>query len=270
VTPVRFPRPAAGVAAITALAAAGAGVRLIGRGSLTVPLGSVDELARWAQETSPAVMAMALLRLAAFGACGYLGLTVTLFVVADAAGWRRVAALAARAMPATLRYAATGGAQLSLAAGAVFGSVNPVAAAPGTPAGAPPPATATMWQLDAETEPPPTPAATATMVHLGSDHPTAERDATSESALTPAAALQPSMDPAAATAAVETWVVGASDSFWSIAETIVADGSTSTPPSELDIGRYWRQLITANRDRLVAPDHPDLLIPGQTLVVPPA
>jgi nucleoid-associated protein YgaU len=32
---------------------------------------------------------------------------------------------------------------------------------------------------------------------------------------------------------------------------------------------YWAQLVDANRDRLVDPDDPDLLLPGQVLVLPP-
>jgi nucleoid-associated protein YgaU len=35
------------------------------------------------------------------------------------------------------------------------------------------------------------------------------------------------------------------------------------------VGRYWRRLIDANRDRLVDPGNPDLLLPGQELVLPP-
>jgi hypothetical protein len=35
------------------------------------------------------------------------------------------------------------------------------------------------------------------------------------------------------------------------------------------VGRYWRRLIDTNRDRLVDPGNPDLLVPGQELVLPP-
>jgi nucleoid-associated protein YgaU len=59
------------------------------------------------------------------------------------------------------------------------------------------------------------------------------------------------------------WVVEPGDSFWSIAEDVVGSGD------ERAAGRYWRALIEANRSRLVDPGNPDLLVPGQELVVPP-
>jgi LysM domain len=65
-----------------------------------------------------------------------------------------------------------------------------------------------------------------------------------------------------------TWVVGPGDSFWSIAEDVVASPGRE-PPGERDVGRYWRRLIDANRARLVDPGNPDLLLPGQELVLPP-
>ncbi|HZM38172.1 MAG TPA: LysM domain-containing protein [Acidimicrobiales bacterium] len=65
-----------------------------------------------------------------------------------------------------------------------------------------------------------------------------------------------------------TWVVGPGDSFWSIAEDVLAS-PRGDPPGERDVGRYWRRLIDANRARLVDPGNPDLLVPGQELVLPP-
>ena len=65
-----------------------------------------------------------------------------------------------------------------------------------------------------------------------------------------------------------TWVVGPGDSFWSIAEDVLASPAAS-PPGEREVGRYWRRLIDANRDRLVDSGNPDLLLPGQELVLPP-
>ena len=57
------------------------------------------------------------------------------------------------------------------------------------------------------------------------------------------------------------------DTFWSIAEEALADrGSFPTQP---EIVRYWRQLIATNQSRLAAPANPDLLLPGQSLVLPP-
>jgi hypothetical protein len=65
----------------------------------------------------------------------------------------------------------------------------------------------------------------------------------------------------------ETWVVHAGDTFWSIAEEALADHRGSFPPQN-DVIRYWRQLIAVNQPNLAAPGNPDLLVPGQSLVLP--
>jgi len=290
-----------------------------GGGGLVIPLGSLDQLARWADETTPLVMAFAITRLAAFAACGYLSLALALLVLADLLGWPRGGRLALRALPTFMRRTMARGVPLGLAASAVLGSLDPVAATPAdrdhqplaatpadpdhqpvaaTPADPDQPvaatpadrdhqpfaatpedrgddpvvATATMWRLgpDPAAEAPPP---IATMVLLGADP--------------PAPVPQPSMDPAAATSTADSWVVGAGDSFWSIAEAVVAQAHQDQQPAqparaeagveaeaeeveaEREVGRYWSRLVAANRDRLAAPGHPDLLIPGQTLVLPP-
>ena len=58
------------------------------------------------------------------------------------------------------------------------------------------------------------------------------------------------------------------DSFWTIAEETVADARAGAAPSEAEVTAYWRRLVDANRDRLAAPANPDLLLPGQRLVLP--
>ena len=51
--------------------------------------------------------------------------------------------------------------------------------------------------------------------------------------------------------------------FWAIAERTIAEEG-------LDIGvtEYWQRLIDLNRAGLVDPDNPDLIFPGQVLVLP--
>ncbi len=58
-------------------------------------------------------------------------------------------------------------------------------------------------------------------------------------------------------------VVQPGEHFWSIAERVVNDRGIDVP-----VGRYWQLLVEANRSRLVDPDDPDLLYPGQVLVLP--
>jgi hypothetical protein len=64
-------------------------------------------------------------------------------------------------------------------------------------------------------------------------------------------------------------VVEFGDSFWSIAEETLADASPGRRPDEAAVTRYWQLLVSANRDRLADPANPDLLLPGQALLVPP-
>ncbi len=58
-------------------------------------------------------------------------------------------------------------------------------------------------------------------------------------------------------------VVLPGEHFWSIAVDVVADRGGDT-----EVGDYWRQLVAANRAGLVDPDNPDLIFPGQVLILP--
>lgn len=62
-------------------------------------------------------------------------------------------------------------------------------------------------------------------------------------------------------------VVAPGESFWSIATGRLASSGRST--EDAVVARYWLVMIDANRDRLAVPGHPDLLLPGQRLWVPP-
>lgn len=59
-------------------------------------------------------------------------------------------------------------------------------------------------------------------------------------------------------------VVAPGEHFWGIAEEVVAQ----RPDAGLEVAHYWRLLVEANRDRLVDRDNPDLIHPGQELVLP--
>lgn len=64
------------------------------------------------------------------------------------------------------------------------------------------------------------------------------------------------------------WTVQPGEHFWSIARSLVEEvsgdgiGATAVAP-------YWRLLIAENRAGLADPSNPDLLFPGDRLVVPP-
>ncbi len=73
----------------------------------------------------------------------------------------------------------------------------------------------------------------------------------------------------AAPAPAPEWVAAPGDHLWHIAEAVLAD-AWSRPPTDAEVAPYWRSLVEANRDRLVDPDDPDLILPGQTFRLPPA
>ena len=83
---------------------------------LSIPLGSLDQLADWADHTSPMVMALAVVRLGALVAAWYLTVATVLAVVADVAGWRRLAAVVAALSPSLVRRLASRSAGVGLAA----------------------------------------------------------------------------------------------------------------------------------------------------------
>lgn len=65
-----------------------------------------------------------------------------------------------------------------------------------------------------------------------------------------------------------SYVVQSGDHLWSIAERVMTN-RLAAPPSDAQIVAYWSVLIAMNRDRLVDPDDPDLILPGQEFALPP-
>ena len=63
------------------------------------------------------------------------------------------------------------------------------------------------------------------------------------------------------------YTVKPGDSFWSIADVAIS-AHLGRPPSIAEIGSYWRRLVGANSDRLVHAGVPDLIFPGQQMVLP--
>ena len=73
-------------------------------------------------------------------------------------------------------------------------------------------------------------------------------------------------EPAPPTSATE-WTVRPGDHFWRIAEEVLTT-ELRRAPTDGETDPYWRRLITANRDRLADRENPDLLFPGQVLLLP--
>lgn len=73
--------------------------------------------------------------------------------------------------------------------------------------------------------------------------------------------------PDPAPAAPHQWRVVAGDHLWHIAESTVG-ADWGRVPTEAEVTPYWSAVIDANRATLVDPANPDLIIPGQVLVLP--
>jgi hypothetical protein len=74
-------------------------------------------------------------------------------------------------------------------------------------------------------------------------------------------------DPGATGAVERTLKVAPGDNLWSIAKAVVEERLGPDPGLE-PVADYWLRLVAANRDRLIRPGDPDLIQPGQTLLLP--
>ena len=86
----------------------------------------------------------------------------------------------------------------------------------------------------------------------------------------PVAAAAPTQEPPPSRPAPgdpRTVRVQPGDSFWVIAERLTSR-RLGRPATDAEVLGPWSALIDANRDQLVRPDDPGLLLPGQVLHVP--
>lgn len=273
-----------------------------GSDSLSVPLTSAEEVSAWVSEAPPADMAVALLRLGALAAVAYLLAVTILAVLARLVRVRGLVAAVDRVSPGVVRRVVTGGSGFGLVLGGAVaslpvpdvlpGSPHPQVSAVAVPTGGAmtrlPDATATMSRVAGQADTPtssagpaieqatmtrldPPPQASATMTRVLPSASAPPATPTPPVGATPAA-YEPTVVSLPAAPAVPqidatTWIVEPGDSLWSIAEDVMAP-SPDTNPGERAVTRYWRRLIEVNRAQLVDPDNPDLLVPGQHLVVP--
>jgi hypothetical protein len=212
------------------------------------PVHSSAALDAWFTTARPDVGLLTVVRLAALVMTASLLLRTVVHVatLAVADGTRRCLD---RTVPAALVGLARGLASLSLTAGVTS---------------APPP----VAQASTEGEP--------DVATGGAQAPAAPGTATMRRANEERAAEGPGRVPVRAGVAAsppsglriaDTIAVAHGDSFWSIAEEVVADRGGSI--DEGSVARCWRELIAANLDNLVDPGNPDLIHPGQQLIIPP-
>jgi hypothetical protein len=196
----------------------------------TPPIGSWGAAEAWYQQVGAARAVIVMARLVAIVGAGWLAAGATLQLVASLSLSQGVHRLADAVSPRVLRRLAQGAASLSITAGLTL----PTAALNASPVNDPP--------------------GTAVMEMLGDLEPTTTT-------------VPPDLVPAPSPLPEDEVVVQRGDSFWAVAVDVVAEASGSVP-SERQVIHYWERLIEANRERLVAPANPDLLFPGQVLVLP--
>ncbi len=151
-----------------------------GRGSLSIPLGSVADMDTWAATASPAEMAMAVVRLLAIAACGYLLAVTALGVAARVVRARGLVDALDRVSPTVVRRLVSGGTGAGLVLGTLVGSLPApdLAGPPGTPTVAAGPAAP-------EPGPPAFGAVTATMARVATGTATMTRTPGAAPAIAP-------------------------------------------------------------------------------------
>ena len=186
-----------------------------------------------------------------------LGLSISSGTLAGCAGGDRSLGLSRPAAP----QGSVPPAPLLIAPSAVDGA--PLSVGPPVPAAAPAPA-----------------AAAAPAVHKAAPAPAgAHRPSVSGPQVKPVPQLQSVPEgrtqPVAAptgprstgpTSGWDTWTVRPGDDFWSIAEEVVR--RNPEVPS-MSVARYWAALLAANKGRLPVPGDPNLLFPGDRILLPP-
>lgn len=271
----------------------------VGTGALAVPGSEIAAWRAWMEATDPLVLTMALLRAGVLGVGWYLLVTTLLGVFAR--GLRAVSLVRfadAITAPAVRRVVQRGMGVVIASAFATSVAVPAVHAADPRPAvaledevgvvtmwGVPlrpeqaePSGTGSLalpWQwLQDEATPrhDPAPAATTT-----DGTPVRDAAAPSSSAIAglegqptagpggPLAVAQQEVDPAARGLVAHT--VRPGESLWRIAARQL-EQVWGRAPSDVEIVPYWREVIERNQGRLVVPEDPDLILPGQELLLP--
>lgn len=248
-------RPATWLALLAVL---GAGLHLMGAGDLaTPPADSLDALTTWAEDGDAATTAMALVRIIAELAVWYLLVTSLLQLAAVRSRSRGVGRIAdAVAVPGSRRLVHAGLGVGLLAATAAGTDPAPT---PGSTAWMQPRAEVdeTLPDTSEQATPAGADAGTASMTPRSAP-PTTPTDADADADATPEV-------PNAST----TWRVDRGESFWSIASDVLSD-AWGRPATDLEIDPFWRSLVAHNRDRLLDPDDPDVIMTGQVFELPMA
>ncbi len=236
-------------------------LHLLGAGSLaTPPLASAADLQSWATDRGPIAVGMVVVRLVALGVGYHLIVTTTLAVLGRILRWPGLVRLAEASTLPPLRGTFRRLAGLGLSASAILTTPLP-------PVGARPAGTATLTLAEDHSGR----SASLERIEARRTGPSGTASLRLVPGPGPAsgsgkATLRPSADPVPddPTPRAGNYVVAAGDHLWAIAEDRVA-AHLGRQPSDAEVDRYWRALVAAN-PQLV---DPDLLFPGDQLLVPP-
>lgn len=228
---------------VLALMATLVGLHLLDAGALAAPpfLAGTGALRRWLDARDAAAAVFALIRLGAVIVTWYLLVTALAALALRAMGAARAATLAeALSLPAARRLVqAVAGVSLAASAVGVAGALT----APGA-------AGAAVRRASSE--------------QVVSMHPLPEDEVVMRRLpdLPDLPELHSERAPAPG-----SWTIRAGDHFWRVAEEVLTSAWGRRARGR-EITTYWRQLVEANRGRLVDPNNDDLLIPGQVIELP--
>jgi nucleoid-associated protein YgaU len=216
----------------------------------------------WFREIDPADGLLAVLRILVLTGLAYLLAATLLLLASTAIRSGTVNRLAVSCTgPALQRFLRT---SVGLGIGTMT-SLHSLAAG-----ATPPPAEDSPEPVPAESAEP-SAEETTTLTRVDDPVPAAPA-APSAEATDPPPPLEP--EPAATTPAqaepadpTDWWTVAPGDHLWHIAEETLADHGAAPSPDE--VAAYWHTLREANHSRLVDPDNPDLIMPGQQIALPP-
>ncbi len=247
------------------------GLHALGDGALATPPLDPMRAGAWLAASDPLIATFAVLRVLVLAVCWYLLLVTVAGIVTR---WLRADHLAVVLDHLTVplvRRLVQQAAGVSLATVLVAAPTSALAAPPLTAAGAGPVAASQLMPVELlpAIRGPVTGAPRSgeglvlpwEMVAGGADVAVTERDPVPEHAASPAPATPP-----ADAGAIH--LVRSGDSLWRIASEHL-EATLGRDPSDGEVAPFWQRLIEGNRDRLVDPTDPDLILPGQELRIPP-
>jgi hypothetical protein len=259
------------IAWFTCLSAALALLLWLGDGRLAAPdLTSPATWNDWVTARTAAESAASLLRVLALGVAWYLVGATTVAVLAHALRAGRLVRMADALSVGPIKNVVQQALGVSLAAGVLLTTVpgitgSRVGTAPATNAVA---STVTATQIGAVAASPVTGWLEASVDVERMVPVPAPAGAVADAAGSDVG-LQSEVEPpvAAAGGPGRTVRVEAGDHLWGLAEADV-ERHLGGEATEAQVLAHWTRVVEANRDRLIVPDNPDLLHPGQIMVLP--